>query len=732
MPAALRIFGAFVVMIQALVFTVALAGPAGAIVAGPLVATHSDLCVTVTGSSTAAGAAAIQDVCDGGSDQSIELKDAGGGTVELLMGHSGLCLRPADEAAGNGTAIVQGACDGSASARWTSTSVAGGLRLQVAASGLCLDVFGGDTTAGAALIQWPCHGNANQVFDYQGVDVGGGGGGGCSTSLTVEAEDGELAGDMTTGNDPAASGGAYVHVPDGTGNAWSFGSTNQASYCFTITQGGTYRIETQSRGLDGLSDSFRVTVDDQPATGFLWDMGIKSTYVTDNVSNRGGADPVIIDLDPGEVTITFHQREDGSRLDTITLVPIDVGGGGCSTSLTVEAEDGELAGDMTTGNDPAASGGAYVHVPDGTGNAWSFGSPNQASYCFTITQGGTYRIETQSRGLDGLSDSFRVTVDDQPATGFLWDMGIKSTYVTDNVSDRGGADPVIIDLDPGEVTITFHQREDGSRLDTITLVRTGGGTDPGNTSGSWGPVVNVGLVPVAMANVPSGEVLMWSAYGRFTFGGSNGYTQTAMYNPSTGALRDRQVSNTQHDMFCPGIANLADGRVLVSGGSGNAETSIYNPATDAWEDAADMNIGRGYQGNVTLGDGSVLTVGGSWSGGRAEKASEIYRNGSWTTLPGIVGGGTLETADAQGQYRADNHMWLFAWTDDQVFHAGPARTMNWLNVAGQGSVQPAGTRESDDAMNGNAVMYDVGKILTMGGGPDYVDSPAPPRPMSST
>ena len=51
-----------------------------------------------------------------------------------------------------------------------------------------------------------------------------------------------------------------------------------------------------------------------------------------------------------------------------------------------------------------------------------------------------------------------------------------------------------------------------------------------------------------------------------------------------------------------------------------------------------------------------------------------------------------------------------------VFHAGPSVQMNWFNVDGTGSQTAAGTRAGgSDQMNGDAVMYDSGKILTVGG-----------------
>jgi galactose oxidase len=51
--------------------------------------------------------------------------------------------------------------------------------------------------------------------------------------------------------------------------------------------------------------------------------------------------------------------------------------------------------------------------------------------------------------------------------------------------------------------------------------------------------------------------------------------------------------------------------------------------------------------------------------------------------------------------------------------------MNWYGTTGSGSVSSAGTRAADpDAMTGTAVMYDAGRILTLGGAPNYQDDNA--------
>lgn len=65
-------------------------------------------------------------------------------------------------------------------------------------------------------------------------------------------------------------------------------------------------------------------------------------------------------------------------------------------------------------------------------------------------------------------------------------------------------------------------------------------------------------------------------------------------------------------------------------------------------------------------------------------------------------------------------MWLFGWKNNTVFHAGPSENMHWIDTNGSGSYSFAGKRASDPyAINGNAVMYAPGKILTLGGAATY-------------
>jgi len=249
-------------------------------------------------------------------------------------------------------------------------------------------------------------------------------------------------------------------------------------------------------------------------------------------------------------------------------------------------------------------------------------------------------------------------------------------------------------------------------------------------NGEWSAPIPFDIVPVAIANLPDGRILTWSSKSKLAFGGGNGFTWTQIYDPSigtNGGVLPETVTQTNHDMFCPGINNLADGRIMATGGSSAAKTTIYNPETDIWEAAPNMVRSRGYQGAVTLADGSVFTIGGSWSGGRADKEAEVWTEDlGWTLRTGLpkellwnANDAATETT-SESSYRLDNHAWLWAAPNGKIFHAGPGETMHWFDVAGNGSSTVVGQRGDDVySMNGATVMFDVGKILKFGGSISY-------------
>ena len=243
--------------------------------------------------------------------------------------------------------------------------------------------------------------------------------------------------------------------------------------------------------------------------------------------------------------------------------------------------------------------------------------------------------------------------------------------------------------------------------------------------GAWGPTIDLPVVAAAGAQEATGQIMLWYSWDDDEFHSTpGGRTAMSRWDFRTNTVSKRVVTETHHDMFCPGIAIDGTGNMVVTGGNDAAETSLFIAATDSWEPAAAMQLERGYQAQTTLSDGRVFVIGGSWAGGsNIEKNGEVYdpATKSWTSLPKALVGPML-TRDMEGPWRADNHGWLFGWKNNTVFQAGPSVNMNWYTVEGKGGVSPAGQRlDDEDSMSGNAVMFDAvaGKILTFGGSPDY-------------
>jgi galactose oxidase len=258
------------------------------------------------------------------------------------------------------------------------------------------------------------------------------------------------------------------------------------------------------------------------------------------------------------------------------------------------------------------------------------------------------------------------------------------------------------------------------------------GVNPKATyAGRWGPTISFPIVPVSAIVLPTNKLLTFSAFAPMAFDMTSTVTQVAVYDLATGTVGQSYSIDVHHQMFCTGLTLLTDGRVLINGGSSDSATTIYDPFADTWTPGPLMTIPRAYQGNTLLSDGRVFTIGGSWHDRAGHKHGEVWTpdgaTGSWRRLNNVRVENIL-TNDPEGVYRADNHAWVFGVSNGDVFHAGPSRQMNWITTGGEGSISSAGTRaDAPDMMNGNAVMYDVGRILAVGGAPGYVNSAATSR-----
>lgn len=113
------------------------------------------------------------------------------------------------------------------------------------------------------------------------------------------------------------------------------------------------------------------------------------------------------------------------------------------------------------------------------------------------------------------------------------------------------------------------------------------------------------------------QVLAWSAESPDDFyrldryivgGGGSGKTYHAVWDPATSKATGQLVSNTGHDMFCPGITMMPNGDIIVTGGQNANKTSIYQLATGTWQPAEDMALSRGYASSCLLSNGKVRAL----------------------------------------------------------------------------------------------------------------------------
>ncbi len=208
--------------------------------------------------------------------------------------------------------------------------------------------------------------------------------------------------------------------------------------------------------------------------------------------------------------------------------------------------------------------------------------------------------------------------------------------------------------------------------------------------GKWGAPIGFPVVPVSAVMLPNDKLLTFSAYQPMAYNTTpDTITNVAVLDLKTGKVTEPLGVDTHHQMFCEGLAILANGSVLINGGSNDRATTIYNPATNKWTIGPLMNIPRAYNADTTLSTGQVLTLGGSWYDSAGDKNGEKFTpkgaSGSWQDLPGVLAANIL-TADPAGVFRADNQPWLFAQPGGTVFQAGPSKKMNWITTSGSGTI----------------------------------------------
>lgn len=269
------------------------------------------------------------------------------------------------------------------------------------------------------------------------------------------------------------------------------------------------------------------------------------------------------------------------------------------------------------------------------------------------------------------------------------------------------------------------------QADTV-FEASGGAAGAGNPAeiGQWSEIFQLANVPIHTHVLPNGKILFW---GRRNPPGTKTATAnfptlnqhaTSAYiwdpaNPQADAkLTGNEPTNAKGtiNLFCSGHTFLEDGRLLVTGGhlfdsQGLDSSTIYDSVTDRWAAAETMNKGRWYPTAVTLPDGSALVCSGQAPVGNLQpppngsvfnEVPQVWNNGPWVNLSPF-----LEVLPVFPR--------LHVAPDGRVFMSGSLPESFFLDTRNGGTWTKGPTRNAGNCDYAPSVMYDVGKVVFIGG-----------------
>ena len=245
--------------------------------------------------------------------------------------------------------------------------------------------------------------------------------------------------------------------------------------------------------------------------------------------------------------------------------------------------------------------------------------------------------------------------------------------------------------------------------------------------GYWHDLLPSQVVPIHAQLLPTGQMMYWDRHDEKL--GWDGHPR--LFDPTTNTIR--AAAAITYDLFCSGYSFLENGHMLVAGGHvtgtfGEDKMSIYDPFNDKWMRHADMNAGRWYPTAVTLSNGDVLVMGGTFDlegESAVNTIPQVWETEAnrWRTLFGAKHDNRPNDLDyfpIGAEYTEDHpnyYPFLYVTGPSHVFNAGPQQMARYLDTAGLGEwrdVAPSLLKYRD---YGSSVMYDNGKVLITGGNP---------------
>lgn len=145
----------------------------------------------------------------------------------------------------------------------------------------------------------------------------------CFEAETAERCEAPMA---VVSNGIAGASGVYLEIPEGAGNPPKV-EAGKAVFAVEVPEDGVFTLWCRVWWEGECSNSFTVTLDDQPAFLFGEDATYKAWHWVRYPVSRTSAP---VKLAKGKHALTFHNREDGVKLDQVLLsadkrfVPVEI------------------------------------------------------------------------------------------------------------------------------------------------------------------------------------------------------------------------------------------------------------------------------------------------------------------------------------------------------------------------------------------------------------------------
>ena len=273
----------------------------------------------------------------------------------------------------------------------------------------------------------------------------------------------------------------------------------------------------------------------------------------------------------------------------------------------------------------------------------------------------------------------------------------------------------------------------GAAADTAQSAAPNGGASAASAPqniGRWDPPFPLPNVAIHAHVLPNRRVLFWGRRDDPANSLDVHETTPHLWDPTTKATvataQPTLADGTKINLFCSGHAFLSDGKLFVVGGhladgEGLNSATTYDYRTNAWTPLPIMNKGRWYPTALTLSNGSMLAFAGSYlaDDGKSQvqnNVPQIWDSAEWRQIANFSG-------DAPPLYprmhvAPDGQVFMSGWLA-QSYRLDPTGMGTWSRLPGASGSRANGLRDYAPA-----VMYDVGKIVFIGGGQDR-DSHAP-------